>query len=186
MSKTKYMLDARSSRFVVKVRAAGVLASFGHNPTIAFTRFTGWLEFDPSHPESGSFQMTVPADSLQVIDDISNKDRLEIERQMRDEVLEARKYPQIQFESREISSRKESDIFYQLQITGDLSLHGVTSQKQIEARLRLRDDEIRLSGGFRLLQSEFRIKPVTALAGALRVQDELTFEFEITGVKDES
>jgi polyisoprenoid-binding protein YceI len=182
----KYKLDANSSRFVVKVRAAGALASFGHNPTIALTRFSGWLEFDSSHPENGSFQMSIPADSLQVIDDISNKDRQEIERQTRNDVLETPSYPQIQFESREILSEKESDIFYQLQIAGDLSLHGVTRRQQIGARLRLRDDEIRLSGGFRLLQSEFRIKRVTALAGALRVQDEVTFEFEITGFKEES
>jgi len=33
-----------------------------------------------------------------------------------------------------------------------------------------------------VLQSDYKIKRVTALAGALKVKDELTFEFEMTGV----
>jgi hypothetical protein len=37
-----------------------------------------------------------------------------------------------------------------------------------------------------LLQSDYKIKRVTALAGALKVKDELSFEFEITGVQAES
>jgi len=41
-------------------------------------------------------------------------------------------------------------------------------------------------GGFTLLQSDYRIRRVTALAGALKVKDELSFEFEITGAKEES
>lgn len=182
----RYKLDDRSSRFVVKVRATGLLAAFGHNPTIAFRKFSGWLAFDPAHPQNASFEITVPADSLEVTDDISTKDRQEMERQMRAEVLEVRSYPEIRFESREISAKQESDCFYHLEIVGDLSLHGVTKSKQIAARLRVRDDEIRLTGSFTLLQSDYRIKRVTALAGALKVNDELTFEFEILAFKEQS
>ena len=180
----KYKLDARSSRFVAKVRATGILASFGHNPTIAIRRFSGWLDFDPDRPQNASFQMTVPADSLEVTDDISTKDRHEMERQMRESVLETRRYAEVRFDSREVSAEKLSDNLYQLRITGDLSLHGATRQKQIEARLRMRDDEFRLTGSFTLLQSDYKITRVTALAGALKVNDELTFEFEIAGIKE--
>jgi polyisoprenoid-binding protein YceI len=182
----RYTLLDRSSRFVVKVRATGVLAAFGHNPTIAFRRFSGWLDFDPAQPRNAAVQISVPADSLEVVDDISTKDRHEIERQMREEVLEARVYPEAHFESREISAERESDHFFQLGIAGDLSLHGMIRRKQIGARLKLRDDEIRLTGTFTLLQSDYRIKRVTALAGALTVKDELSLDFELAGVRERS
>lgn len=182
----KYNLDARSSRFVVKVRATGVLAAFGHNPTIAFRRFSGWLEFDPDRPQDASFQMTVPANSCEVTDDISSKDRHEMERQMREEVLEIKRYPEIRFQSRAISAERLADHFYQSRIAGELSLHGVTRLIELAARLKVRDDEIRLAGGFTLLQSDYRITRVKALAGALRVKDELEFEFEIAGIKEQA
>ncbi len=181
-----YNLDARQSRFVVKVRATGLLGSLGHNPTIAIRRFSGWLNLDPVESASGSFQMIVAADSLEVMDDITKKDRQEIERQVQAEVLETRHFPEIRFESREISAEKEGDDLFQLQIAGDLSLHGVTRNKRIDTRLRVRADLVRVTGSFTLLQSDYKIKRVTALAGALTVKDELAFEFEITGVKEES
>ncbi len=162
----KYTLDARQSRFVVKVRATGLLASLGHNPTIAIRRFSGWLDFDPEHTQNGSFQMIVPADSLEVMDDISRKDRQEIERQMQAEVLETRGFAEIRFQSHEISAENEGDNLFQLHFGGDLSLHGVTKHTHIDAHLRVRTDLVRITGGFTLLQSDYKIKRVTALAGA--------------------
>jgi polyisoprenoid-binding protein YceI len=73
---------------------------------------------------------------------------------------------------------------YRLQINGDLSLHGVIKSHGIEAQAKLRDGEIRLTGSFTLRQSDYKIKPVTALAGALKVKDELQFSFEIFGEQE--
>jgi polyisoprenoid-binding protein YceI len=179
----KYDVDARSSRFVAKVRATGVLGAFGHNPTIAIRKFSGSLEFDVNHPQSASFQLIVSVDSMEVMDDISKKDRQEIERQLQTEVLETRKYGEIRFQSRAISAEKAGENAYQLKMMGDLSLHGVTKSECIEGRVRIRDDEVRITGGFSLLQSDYQIKRITALAGAIKVRDELSFEFDIAGVR---
>ncbi len=47
----------------------------GHSPTIAIRDFTGEVNFDPAAPEQASLRMQIRADSLEVTDDISGKDR---------------------------------------------------------------------------------------------------------------
>lgn len=183
---TQYSLDKRRSRFTVKVRASGVLSGLGHNPTVAIRDFSGHLEFDAAKPEASSFEMTIKAASLEVTDDIKKKDKKEIEQQMHDDVLEVGTHPEITFKSSEVSAEEAGDNTYRLQITGDLSLHGVTKQQRIDANAKVRDDEMALVGDFKLNQSDFKIKRVSALAGALKVKDELQFSFELKGYREDS
>jgi polyisoprenoid-binding protein YceI len=98
---------------------------------------------------------------------------------MRQEVLETARYPTIAFESTAISADKIADGWYRLAITGKLSLHGAANPQHIDAQLRLMDEEARLSGDHKLLQSAFRIKRVSALAGMIQLQDELKLTFDL-------
>ena len=63
-------------------------------------------------------------------DDISSKDRREIESTMNQKVLESAKYPEIVFESTKASVNKLGEGRYQVNvISGNLSLHGVTRSR---------------------------------------------------------
>jgi len=181
---TQYRLEKKRSRFTVKAFASGVLAGFGHNPTIAIRDFSGTLDFNADDPGQSSFEMTVQAASLEVADDIKKKDKLEIEELMRDKVLEVGAHPSITFKSTSISAEAAGDNAYRLQITGDLSLHGVTKSLRVDAQAKVRADEVGLTGDFTLNQSDFKIERVSALAGALKVKDQLQFSFDIKGYKD--
>jgi hypothetical protein len=44
---------------------------------------------------------------------------------------------------------------------------------------------MRISGDFSLRQSDYRIKPVSFAAGALRLKDELKFNFELVARSQE-
>ncbi len=79
--------------------ASGMLSALGHNPTIAIRDFSGEANFDPAAPEQASLRIQIRADSLEVTDDISSKDRREMESTMNEKVLESAKYPTITFES---------------------------------------------------------------------------------------
>jgi len=184
MAKSRYIFDCREGRFTVQVSASGLLAALGHNPTIFIRDFDGAIEFDPDAVETSALEMTVPSRSLEPAENIPRKDRQEIEQGMRNDVLEVARHPEIQFQSTAISTTKTGDHAYRLQITGSLSLHGVTKSHGFEAQARLRDGEIRLTGSFTLRQSDYKIKPVTALAGALKVKDELQLSFEIFGEQE--
>lgn len=179
-----YKLDANKSRFTVQAFAGGMLSTFGHNPTFTIRDFMGKARFEPGVLEDSSLQLNIKADSLEVTDDISEKDRHEIERKMHEEVLETARYPEIVFKSGNIKATRISESWYRLEIGGELSLHGVTKSKKIDTRVRLSGDVLRASGSFTLWQGNYNIRRVSALGGALRVKDELKFSFDITAQKD--
>lgn len=178
-----YCVDGRRSRFVVKAFATGLLSAFGHSPTIAIRDFTGEARFSPDHPEAAALSLQIKAESLAVADDVRDNDRREIERQMRDEVLEIARYPEIVFESTAIAAEKVMDSQYRARITGNLSMHGVTRLCVIDAQVIAGDDTLRANGEFTLRQSLFNIKPVSAVGGTIKLKDELKFSFDIVSSK---
>jgi len=178
-----YRVDARRSRFVVRAFATGLLSAFGHSPTIAIRDFTGEVQFSPDHLEASSLHLRIKADSLEVTDEVSDKDRREIERQMREEVLETARYPEIVFESTAVAAEKVSEGQYRVRITGNLSLHGVIRECSINAQVIAGGDALRANGEFPLRQSDFSIKPVSAVGGTIKLKDELKFSFDIVANK---
>jgi polyisoprenoid-binding protein YceI len=179
----RYVLDPAQSRFTVQAFAQGVLSVFGHSPTFAVRAFTGELRFTPEALAEASLDLTVRADSLTLTDSVSAADRDEIESRMRKEVLETAAFPEIRFQSTEITASKIADNWYRLRIAGKLSLHGVTNAHKVEAQLRILEDRIRLSGDCTLRMPAYRIKPVSALGGAIRLKDELKVVFDLGGRK---
>jgi polyisoprenoid-binding protein YceI len=179
----RYILDPAPSHFTVQAFASGMLSALGHSPTFAVREFTGELRFTPETFADASFHLTVKADALTVTDSVSPKDREEIEGRMRQEVLGTTVYPEVTFQSTEITADKVADNWYRLRLKGELGLHGVKKPQQVDAQLRLLDDEMRLSGQCTLLQSAYRIKPVSALGGLIKLKDELKVDFDIVGRK---
>jgi len=181
----RYRVDASRSRFTVQAFASGLFSAFGHNPTIAIRGFGGDARCVPGTLEAASLLMLVQADLLAVTDKVSEKDRREIERMMREEVLEAARYPEIVFMSTNISARQMTEGQYQANIVGNLSLHGVTRNCPIAAKLTVNGDSLRAQGEFSLSQSDYRIKPISVVGGTLKVKDELKFSFDIVARQEQ-
>lgn len=179
----RYRMEPGRSRIIVKAFVTGLLSAFGHNPTIAIRKFEGDVGFSPDAPEKSSLNMRIKADSLEVTDDVSDKDRREMERQMREEVLEAGRYPEIVFESDSVSVEPVMISQYRAKILGKLTLRGITRNCEISAQLIVSPDTLRANGEFPMRQSDFNIKPVTAVGGTIKLKDELKFSFDIVAYK---
>jgi polyisoprenoid-binding protein YceI len=184
-SGARYELDPRVSRFTVRAFATGMLSAFGHSPTIAIRDFAGEAGFDPDHPETGWLHITVKAASLRVTDDVSDKDRREIEREMQENVLESARYPEIVYDCSRVSVDNPGNGNYSVKLMGSLTLHGVTRSQPIQARLAVTGDMLRAFGDFSVRQSDYNIKPVSAIGGGLKVKDEVKFSFDIVARKPE-
>jgi polyisoprenoid-binding protein YceI len=104
-----YTVDPGQSRFTVQAFATGLLSVFAHNPIITVRDFRGEMRFTPETFADASFQMTVRADSLEVTGNVNDRDWPEIQKTMRQEVLETERYPEIQFRSSTISASKVAD-----------------------------------------------------------------------------
>lgn len=98
-----YRFDPAASTFTVQAFAEGLLSAFGHDPVIGVKDFQGEAAFSPGTFENASVNLTVNAKSLTVINDLKEKDRSEIERTMHAEVLETAKYPEIVFQSKNVT-----------------------------------------------------------------------------------
>jgi polyisoprenoid-binding protein YceI len=180
----RYSIDAKRSTFIVRGFATGMLSAFAHSPTIAITDFQGEVGWSSSALEDASLRLIIQAASLNVTDDISDKDRREIERKMHHEVLEADGFPEIIYECPRVSSiQKMGEGLFAVVLNGELSLHGVTRAQPVSARVTLNGDTLRAVGDFSVRQSDYEIKPVSAAGGTVKLKDELKLSFNITARK---
>ena len=179
----RYAIDSKKSNFTVRAFATGMLSAFAHSPTIAIRDFEGEAVVNPEAVEESSLRVVVHADSLTVTDDISAKDRDEINQRMRGEVLDSESYSDIVYECSRISASKTGEGQYWAALNGQLSLHGVTRTQPVSARVTMTGDSLRASGELSLRLSDYQIKPVTAAGGAIKLKDELKLSFEITARK---
>ncbi|QNI30162.1 YceI family protein [Alloacidobacterium dinghuense] len=180
-----YTIDSRASRFTVRAFATGFLAKLGHSPTIGIHDFSGGMSFNPEKVEAGSFYLVIKTASLSVQDDISDKDRREIERLMHKEVLETEKFPEIRYAAAVIGVTKMSEMLYSASLNGDLTLHGITRSQPITSRVTLLGNMLRASGDFSLDQTDYGTNLVSVAGGALKLKDRLMFSFEIVARKQE-
>ncbi len=180
-----YVVDARASRFTVQAFATGILSAMGHNPRIGIRTFSGEVDFSADAAQASAFRLTMNANSLGVLDDISDKDRRDIEKMMNEQVLEPSKYPDIVYEAPNVTIARIDGSLYSATLAGTLSFHGVTRNQSITARIAVFDEMIRASGEFVLNQSDYGIKPISVAGGALKVKDELKFSFEMVARNQE-
>ncbi len=101
------------------------------------------MNFAPDTPAAIVLELLVTADSLAVQNDVSDKDRREIERTMKDKVLEVARFPEIVFASRQVSGMKLGETLYVTENRRRFFLHGVTRHAIVSANVIPGDDKLR-------------------------------------------
>jgi polyisoprenoid-binding protein YceI len=167
----------------VQAFGTGILSAMGYNARIGIRTFAGEVDFNAEAAQASGFRLSMQSNSVGVLDDISDKDRREIERMMNEQVLESSKYPEIVYEAPTVSIKHIEGNLYSATLVGTLSFHGVTHNQSIPARIASFDEMVRASGEFTLNQSDYGIKPISVAGGAMKVKDELKFSFEMVARK---
>lgn len=185
LATVRYVIDPRTSRFTVQAFATGILSAFGHNPTIAIRDYDGGVEFLPGTYEKAFVRVKINASALEVLDEMKRSDRESLEQEMFNEVLYVARFPTVVYESRQIVVQKDGGDFLRVATTGDLTLHGVTRIHSFEARAVDMGATLRTFGEFTLRQSDYGIRQFSVAGGALRLQDELKFKFDLVARREE-
>jgi hypothetical protein len=178
MSK-RFRLDPSLGRFTVQAFVRGLLSFLGHSPTFAVRDFPGWVQLEEGGGPWVRMDLSVPADALTLVNDVSPGDRVEIEGRMRREVLETAAFPEITYRPALESCEQTAAGHYRVCLAGPFSLHGVTRPLRVGAELTLFDDGVRLRGETSLRMSDHGIRPVTVLAGAIKLRDELKVAWDL-------
>ena len=150
----------------------GAAAKAGHDLVIEVTSWSATLEL-ADDPAQSSLELDADAGSLKVregtggVMELGDDDRREIEQNIDDEVLG--RHP-VEFRSTTVEGDGD-----RLRVRGDLTLAQRTNP--VEFELGLGADGA-ISGSATLTQSDWGIKPYTALFGALKVADEVKVEVE--------
>ena len=181
---TRYRLGPELSQFTVQAFASGMLSFLGHSPTFAVRDFTGAVAIEGGTIDTMRLDLAVRAASLELLDNVRPADRREIEGTMRGELLETAAYTEVRFVSEEVAGAPVAQGHYRARIAGRLSLHGVTQPHAVNAEVSLFADGLRLRGEGLLRLSDYRIRPVTALGGTIRLKDELKVAFNLAGLPE--
>ncbi len=162
-----YTLGPDGGTLSVRTGRSGAVAKAGHDLLIEVTAWAATLDLDaPSlalDADSTSLRVREGTGGMQALDagDLAN-----IETTINDEVLLRR---DIRFRSTAISGDGEA-----LRVAGDLTLFGST--RPIAFELALTGGRVR--GAAVVKQTDFGIKPYSALFGALKVADEVRVEID--------
>jgi polyisoprenoid-binding protein YceI len=180
----RYRLDPGNSRFTVQGFAGGLLAFVAHSPTFAIRDFAGEMSFDPATAGDFRLDLRVLAASLDLLDRVRASDRADIQGRMLHEVLETGRFPEIHYEAAGTPVGAIAPHQYRLRLDGRLTVHGITNSHGVEAQLSVHTDGARLTGESALRLSDYHIHPVTALGGAIRLNDQLRLAFDLVAWKE--
>jgi polyisoprenoid-binding protein YceI len=177
-----YRIDSKQSKLTVEVGTGGLLGFAGHSHHIAVRQLAGEIQASPKSPESASVNIRIVSDSLEETGEFKEKDLNTINTDMKQNVLETSKYPEIAFKSNKVSAKPGAEGQYEVQIEGDLVLHGVTQKVVIPASVTLNEKSLHAIGHLELNRDDYKIETKSAGGGTVKVAKELKISFDIVAV----
>jgi polyisoprenoid-binding protein YceI len=168
-----------ASRLQVKTGKAGLFGFAGHSHLIQARAFRGTVVYRPHAPASSHLEITVAADSLQVLTPPDTAEIRKVTATMRTEVLHTGQYPEIRLVSRQVTPTRGG-----FQIQAALTLVGQTREIPLTVTVHAGLDTLKARTSFSLKQSDFGIKPYSGgPAGTVKVADRVTFDINAIAVR---
>ena len=177
-----YNLDASQSKFMAHANRSGLLWFKGHSHHLAASDFSGQVQLTPDTITPASLRLVVKAASLHETGaDFTEPQKQIINKELKEIVLLPDQYPDITFQSTNVTAKNSGAGRYDVKIDGNLTLHGVTKRITIPALVTLQGDNLRAVGEFSIDRDDFNVKATSAFHGMVRVDDDVKFEFNIVG-----
>lgn len=188
----RYAVDPQASEIRFLVYRDGPLARFGHNHVIV-GRVQGEIRVGETAAGSG-FRLEIPAQSLSVDPPAARAEEGEAfaaqvsdaarrgtrENMLGADVLDAAGYPLIRIESVALSGPAWGPA-----VTARATLRGTTRDLSFPAAVVRAGDSLVVIASFRVTQSDFGIKPFSALNGGLRVRDALDVRLRVVARRED-
>ena len=186
-----FWIDGQASEVHVFVWRGGPLAGEGHNHVMRVAKMDGaaflpndmlkhQLRFDIVFPVSG-----IEVDPPELRHELggafdsgitSEGARGTREHMLGTGVLDAQHFPTIGLSVTQAYGEPPK-----MALDIQISLHGLQRHRMVPVTISRDDGEIRVSGSFVIEQSDFGIKPFSALEGALYIQDPIMIQFNVVG-----
>ncbi len=181
-----YEVDYERSSIVAKLKKGGLLRFLGHEHGVVPGEWSAEVVFDPDDFERSRIVVQIDAASLIIDtpaarqlagvdpDGPSVEDVAEIRAKMlSDEQLGVVAFPAIRFETTRLRLADDG-----LELYGELTIHGVTREVDVEAQLQREGDAWVVRGSFAIEQKDFGIEPIS-IGGVVKVANEIEITFVI-------
>jgi len=177
----RYRLDASQSKFIAHAMAGGLFWFKGHDHLVAVREFSGEAQLTPDQINPASLAITAKSGSMVETSSVfTDQQKQIIDKELREIVLQPDQYPEIVFRSTQVSGKKDGDQ-YDLNIAGNLTLHGVTRPITIPTKVTLTGNKLRPVAEFSIDRGDFNVKATSAVHGLVRVRNKIKFTFDIVG-----
>jgi polyisoprenoid-binding protein YceI len=188
-----YRISPEQSTLHILVYRGGTMAQLGHNHVISSANISGEVWLHESLEKSG-FTIEFPVNEL-IVDEVQARvaEGSDFEKPVNDdagagtkrnmlkpESLDGERYPTITLRSVNITGTRE-----QPQVTAQITIKDQSREVTLPVELTVTPESLRATGEFTIRQTDFGIKPLSIMMGAIQVQDQLTIRFELVGTMDQ-
>ncbi len=176
-----YVVDSSDSSFRIAVGRSGLFSFAGHTHEVLASGIEGRILADTGDPARSSVTLRIPSAGLRV----SGKgepaeDVPKVQSKMEGpEVLDVARFGDVVFRSTAVEGREAGGV-WNLRVSGELALRGVTRPLTLPLRVTLSPGRIEAVGQLVLKQTDFGIKPVS-VGGVVKVKNELGCDYKIVG-----
>ncbi len=179
-----YAVVESKSSVRIRVGKSGALSFAGHKHEVQ-APVSGTVTADPANVSGSSVDLTFASGRLRVLPEGEpSGDAPKVEEAMHGpKVLDAVRFPKIQFKSKKVTGQAPSGGGYDLSLVGELSLHGATQEIAVPVKVTLEGRTLTAVGKTTLRHDQFGMKPVTAGGGSVKVANEIHIDFKIVAEK---
>lgn len=177
---TSFDIGPENGRLLVRTHREGLGARAGHDLVIEVTRWTGRVRLEAGEPPHGHVDVRIDARGLEVREGLggarplTERDRQEIKSNIEDKVLHAEQEAELRFTAEQIVVGD-----HHAHVDGDLTIAGQTRPAGVEVELEPAADGLHARGAVQIRQTEFGIKPYSAMLGMLKVSDQVEVDFDV-------
>jgi polyisoprenoid-binding protein YceI len=153
---------------------SGFGAMVGHDLVIEVMRWHGTVRFDADRIDASTVEIVVDATSLEVLEGSGGAvpllaiNKSEIVKTINSKVLNTKKHREMRFVSSAVVGSGGS-----YTVRGNLTIAGTTRPSELAITLERAPARLRATISTSVVQSDFGIKPYSAMLGALKVRDRI-------------
>jgi polyisoprenoid-binding protein YceI len=176
-----FVVDAGASSVRIHVGKSGAFSFAGHKHEVVAPVLSGEVAADPADLGASRVSLTFEAGALKVLPEGEPAgDPPKVEEAMRGpKVLDAARFPSITFKTERVSGREAGSGVYDLELAGEIALHGVTRPITLPVHVEVSGDTLTASGKAVLRHDQFGMQPVSVAGGSVKVKNEIEVEYRI-------
>lgn len=186
-------LDGKQSELLAFTEPAGLLKGVVHQHVLHAQKVAGKIVFDQEAMKNSWVMVSFPVSALTVDEPelrqrfklakpVSEKDRKKVDAEMRAEKqLNQARYPQMTFESTRVAQLGQG----KLDVTGKLTIRGVTRVVTVPISYEVKANTFRGEGELTVNHTDFGFQPYSAVLGTIQNADPIRLKFKLVGVSQQ-